>query len=109
MLPGVTCGNLTCAAPVSQSIFLTTDKSVRVWFACNGVSNGDVLSFNWIHPSGAVDSYQPSTTITFNGTGCAAWSISIAGSEPANDPGNWQVKVFRNGGILFTLPFTIVN
>ena len=98
-----------CATPTANSAFLTTDPFVYVWFTYNGVQTGDVFSFNWIHPSGAVDGYQPTTTSTFSGSGCAAWSFGISGQEAAREPGVWQVKVFRNGTALFTLPFTIAT
>ncbi len=96
-----------CATPTSKNAFLTTDASVYAWFTYNGVQTGDVFTFNWIHPSGAVDSYQPTTTLTFSGSGCTAWAFGIAGQEAATEPGPWQAKVFRNGALLFTLPFTI--
>ena len=102
-------GNLTCTAPVQKTAFLSTDPLVWTWFAYNGVANGDVFSFNWIHPNGALDSYQPTSVVNFSGSGCTAWSFDIAGFAAASDPGNWQVKVFRNGTLLFTLPFTIAN
>jgi len=102
-------GNLTCGAPIPQSVFQVADPGVWVWLAFDGAQDGDILTVNWIHPSGLVDPYQPSSTIGFNGAGCAAWSIAISGSEPATDPGTWQARVLRNGGALFTLPFTIEN
>jgi uncharacterized protein (TIGR03437 family) len=108
-VPENSSGNLTCAAPAPQNVFQPTSPAVWVWLAFEGAQIGDVLTVNWIHPSGAVDPYQPSSTIGFNGSGCDASGISISGSEPATDPGVWQVRVLRNGGVLFTLPFTIAN
>jgi hypothetical protein len=69
-------GCLICSAPTPKSAFLTTDGSVWVYFTYDNVLNGDVLSLNWIHPSGRVDFYQPSTTLGFNGSGCTAWSFT---------------------------------
>jgi len=54
-----------------------------------------------------VDPSQPSLTLGNSGSGCAAAPLVLAGSEAAQDPGNWQVKLFRNGSLQFTLPFTI--
>ena len=108
-VPENSSGNLTCAVPVAQNTFQPTASAVWVWLAFDGAQVGDVLTVNWIHPSGAVDAYQPSSTIGFNGSGCDASGINISGSEPATDPGTWQVRVLRNGGVLFTLPFTIAN
>ncbi|HXJ43354.1 MAG TPA: protease pro-enzyme activation domain-containing protein [Bryobacteraceae bacterium] len=100
-------GGLSCTVPTSKTKFVTTDPSVYVWFNYDNVKNGDTLSFNWIHPSGALDSYQPSTTVPFDGSGCTAWSFNIAGTSAAREPGVWQVRVLRNGAAVFTLPFTI--
>jgi hypothetical protein len=38
----------------------------------------------------------------------AAAPLTISGTEVAQDPGNWQVKILRNGTFRFALPFTIV-
>jgi uncharacterized protein (TIGR03437 family) len=101
-------GQATCTMPTAKSSFLSTDRTAWVWFTFNGVQTGDVFSYNWIHPSGAVDPYQPSYTPSFTGSGCAWSELSIAGQQPATEPGNWQVRVFRNNALLFTLTFTIV-
>jgi uncharacterized protein (TIGR03437 family) len=98
-----------CAMPPAKSIFLTTDPFVWVWFTFNGAHSGDAFAFHWIHPSGKVDTYQPSTVLNFSGAGCMAWGFKIQGAEAATEPGNWQVQVFRNGASLFTLPFTIAS
>jgi hypothetical protein len=96
-----------CATPVVKSAFMTTDSSVDVWFTFDNGHVGDVLLINWIHPSGAIDASQPTTTLNYNGSGCYMWMIGIAGQQPANEPGNWQVRLLVNGAVAFTLPFTI--
>ena len=100
-------GTLTCSAPPAQSSFLTTAPVVWVYLAFNGAQNGDVITANWVHPAGQLDSNQPSLTLSYSGTGCAAAPLNIAGTEVAQDPGSWQVKVYRNGTFEFALPFTI--
>jgi hypothetical protein len=78
-----------------------------VYFAFNGAQDGDVITANWVHPAGQLDPNQPSLTLNYSGTGCAAAPLNIAGTEVAQDPGSWQVKVYRNGTFEFALPFTI--
>jgi uncharacterized protein (TIGR03437 family) len=101
-------GALTCLTPPAQSSFLTTDSRVWVYFAFSGAQSGDMIASNWVHPSGQVDAYQPSFTLSQAGGGCAALPLAIVGADAAQDPGNWQVKVFRNGTLEFALPFTIM-
>jgi hypothetical protein len=100
-------GALTCSAPPAQASFLPSDLVVWVYFTYSGAQAGDVLSANWLHPSGQIDGSQPSLTLSHSGNGCAAAPLAISGSEVAQDPGNWQVKILRNGTFQFALPFTI--
>jgi uncharacterized protein (TIGR03437 family) len=100
-------GALTCSAPPAKASFLTTDPVVWVYFTYSGARDGDVLSANWLYPSGQTDASQPSLTLNQSGNGCAAAPLTISGTEVAQDPGNWQVKIFRNGTFQFALPFTI--
>ncbi|HEY1759536.1 MAG TPA: protease pro-enzyme activation domain-containing protein [Bryobacteraceae bacterium] len=100
-------GALACAAPSAKSSFLTTDPVVWVYFTYVGAQVGDLLAVNWVHPSGQLDASQPSLVLQASGTGCAAAPLTIAGTEVSQDPGNWQVKIFRNGTFQLSLPFTI--
>lgn len=88
-------------------MFSPTDASVGVWFTFDKGQNGDVLLVNWINPSGVINGFQPTTTIDYNGSGYYAWFLNIQGYEPATEPGNWQVRVYVNGVVAFTLPFNI--
>ncbi len=101
-------GVLTCSAPPAQSSFLATSPVVWVYFTFSGAQDGDAIVAKWMHPSGQLDADQPSLTLNYSGSGCAAAPLTIAGTEVAQDPGNWQVEVFRNGTLQFALPFTIV-
>ena len=96
-----------CSIPTPKVAFQTTDTSAGVWFMFNSAQPGDVLLVNWIHPSGAIDSYQPTTTLAQGGDGCYAWFLGIQGSPAASDPGAWQVKVLVNGATAFALPFFV--
>jgi hypothetical protein len=96
-----------CASPLPRRAFQTTDASVGVWFTFNHGHSGDILQVNWIHPSGAVDAYQPGVTLNYTGSGCYAWFLGINGAQPASDPGGWQVSLLVNGSPAFTLPFFV--
>jgi len=100
-------GTLQCSTPPAKTSFLATDATVWVYFTFNGAQNGDLLTTNWVHPSGQVDADQPSLTLNYSGTGCAAAPYPIANFQ-AQDSGTWQAKVYRNGLFEFALPFTIV-
>jgi len=100
-------GQLTCGAPAAQTTFKTTDADAWVWFAFTGAQTGDVFSVTWTQPDGQSDSYQPSTTLNFSGAGCYVSPLAITGQAPASEPGKWQANVYRNGGLLFSQPFTI--
>ena len=101
-------GASTCSAPSPKASFLSSDPVVWVYFTYSGAHNGDVFLANWLHPSGQTDASQPSLTLNQSGNGCAAAPLAISGTEVAQDPGNWQVKIFRNGTFQVVLPFTIV-
>jgi hypothetical protein len=96
-----------CARPVPRSTFSTTDPSVGVWFTFDNGKIGDVLKINWVHPSGVVDSSQPTATLGSNGSFCYAWFLPISGNEAETEPGFWQVRLLVNGSLVFSLPFTI--
>ena len=93
-----------CATQVSKTDFLTSDPAVGVWLTLTDFKSDDKVMVNWIHPTGAVDSWQPPIT----GGGCWAWFYGIAGNKAA-EPGNWQVRLVANGVVVFSLPFTISN
>jgi uncharacterized protein (TIGR03437 family) len=95
-----------CGIPTAQTAFTSANSQVYVWLAFDGAHNGDILSFQWIHPSGTVDAFQPSTTLGFTGSGCAADPVNTAGFL-LNDPGTWQAAVYINGAFLFALPFSV--
>jgi uncharacterized protein (TIGR03437 family) len=100
-------GALTCSAPPAKSSFQTTDPMVWAYFTYSGAQNGDLLTANWLQPSGQLAAYQPSLTLNRGGSGCAAAPLPIMGAQGAQDPGNWQVKILRNGTFEVALPFTI--
>jgi uncharacterized protein (TIGR03437 family) len=102
-------GNLNCVAPTPQTSFQSTIPDAWVYFTYQNAQQGDVLQFNWVHPSGKVDPSQPVITLSSGGPGCAAEPLAIDGAGAATEPGNWQVRVSRNNALQFTLTFSIVS
>lgn len=102
-------GGLNCVAPTPQMSFQSTIPDAWVYFTYQNAQQGDVLQFNWVHPSGTVDPSQPVITLSSGGPGCAAEPLAIDGAEAASELGNWQVRVSRNNVLQFTLTFSIVS
>ncbi len=110
---------LYCSAPPAKSTFLTTDPSAGVWFTVEGGNSGDVLTVNWVHPSGSVDDQHSTITLTAGGSGCYAAFLGVYrprilgpnSSTPTRETetGNWQVRILLNGITRFTLPFRLTN
>ena len=98
-----------CAVPTTVTSFRTTDRTVNVWFTFDKGSTGDVLTINWIHPSGAVDASRPTTTLSSGGSYCFEYGLAIVNSEPATEPGTWHVVLLVNGSQVFSLPFTLTG
>jgi uncharacterized protein (TIGR03437 family) len=97
-----------CTVPTPATAFLTTDKSVWLWFSVTGANFGDVPSVTWYSPGGIAyksGSWNPAPSA---GSRCYWWYIDVAGNPPASSPGAWSVQVAWNGSPLFTLPFSIV-
>ncbi len=94
--------NGSCQAPLAEQAFLTTDPYVYVWFYVYNIQSGDTLSGKWVSPSGETADSLP-LAVDFNGLGCASFGWH------AGTPGDWQVETFRNGSLLFTLPFTVLQ
>jgi len=57
----------------------------------------------WTKPSSGRRKFPPPASQT---NGCAAAPLKIVGTDVAQDPGTWQVRMLRTGVLEFTLPFT---
>ncbi|MBI3696727.1 MAG: carboxypeptidase-like regulatory domain-containing protein [Acidobacteria bacterium] len=93
--------------PPAKSVFAATDALVFHWTSVSGVSQGDVILWEWIKPDGSVFTRQR-LILDVSGDVCFWSGIAIAGDLPATLPGNWAVRVLYNGAELLTANFTII-
>ena len=94
-----------CVAPPSVTSFLTTDKTVYLYFNAT-TTLSDHITSDWLAPDGAV----------LNGSD---WGNPVSGyycypgggltitNTPASRLGSWQARVYANSALLFTVPFTV--
>ncbi len=91
--------------PTAKSSFSTTDGTVYLYFEAT-LAPSDALTNDWLAPDGSsVSPAYPGTLIPgdFCFTGA---SVSISNLLPSQ-LGAWQARVFDNGNLLFSVPFTV--
>ncbi len=101
--------NNQCTIPAETTIFSTAENRVWAWFPITGVSIGDRVRIEWYAPDDSLYSSYTWDPLSFSGKACYSAWIAIAGSPPANTPGNWRVKTFFNDEFLSARGFTIVT
>jgi uncharacterized protein (TIGR03437 family) len=93
-----------CVQPTAATSFLTTDNTVYLYFEAT-VTTSDSLTNNWLAPDGTVVAgigwASNSGHFCFPGA-----SLSIS-SLPISQLGSWQARVYDNGTLLFSVPFTV--
>ena len=103
------CSNLGTAV----TSFAATDARVVLVFTVSGHKAGDVASVDYVTPSGQV--YAPASgpwepvgsEEAASASFCLLDQFKIAGTSVAAMPGAWSAKIYWNGAVLTTLPFTI--
>ena len=90
-----------CSPPPAASSFLTPGGAVYLYFEAI-VPPGATLSADWISADGTVVSPNQWNTAS----ACFSSFLTIAGLPPAM-LGSWQARVFANGALLFSVPFTV--
>jgi hypothetical protein len=94
----------SCSRPPAVTSFLTTNNTVYLYFEASLVS-GDLLSSDWLAPDNSV---VPETTWkSSSGTFCFTQASLAIGQLPASKLGLWQARVYDNGKLVFTVPFTV--
>ena len=94
-----------CTVPPDMNSFVTTDKTIYLFFQATITAN-DRLIISWLAPDSSfyITHYpglQP-------GTNYCGLSTSLAiGNLPASQLGAWQVRLYDNSTLLFTIPFTV--
>jgi hypothetical protein len=96
-----------CLLPTAATSFLTTDNTVYLYFEATAATS-DSLTGNWLAPDNTVvGSFNWNSNsgslcfVTALGT-----SLSI-GNLPTSQLGSWQARVYDNGNLLFSVPFTV--
>jgi hypothetical protein len=85
-----------CALPAnSQSQFAANDPSVWFFFAFRRGDAGDQWSVDWIEPNGYVHKTNALPHPGSNGRYC--FEMKIAGTPAQDAPGEWTVRLNRNG------------
>jgi len=96
-----------CVVPDAASTFKTSDSTIYIWFQAIVQAN-DRFIVSWRAPDSSVANFvygnlQPGTNY------CAlSLSYSIA-NLPASQLGPWQVRLYDNATLLFTIPFVITG
>ena len=96
-----------CAPPAATTTFFTTDAMATLWFLVDGMNIGDQAAAKWLSPDGTLYTTYDWAPVTAPGSRCFSESIKVAGNSPASLPGPWTVKVYWNGSLELTLPFTV--
>ena len=94
-----------CETPHERTIFCDADAQATHWFHYENATAGDSSKWEWYAPDGTLYGRGIGTyTVT---SGCWMSRLAISGEPAASKLGQWQVKVSRNGQLLFTDTFTI--
>ncbi len=95
-----------CIVPPAANSFVTTNSKVYLYFEAT-VTPSDILSNDWLAPDGTVidDGPWPAES----GNYCFPGAYLSVSNLPANQLGTWQARVWDNGQLLFTIPFTVTQ
>jgi hypothetical protein len=97
----------TCSNPPPATSFVTTDNTVYLYFL-GTTTLSDQLSSDWLAPDGTVVSgakWNPNNPATYCFVGA---SLSIV-TLPASQLGAWQARIYDNGILQFSIPFTVAS
>ena len=97
-----------CALPSGkESNFSTADPAVWFFFAYKGGKPSDQWSVDWIAPSGYVQKTDMVAQAEAAGHYC--FEMNIAGAPAEKGPGEWTVRLNRNGAEVARQSFSIVE
>ena len=85
-----------CALPASDVLdFSPRDPAAWFFFAYKGGSAADQWTIDWVEPNGYV--HKTNTVVNTVASGRYCFPMKIAGSPAQNAPGEWTVRLNRNG------------
>ena len=95
-----------CALPaVSESDFSTTDPAVYFFFAFRHGDPSDQWTVDWVEPNGYVQKRNMVAQAEAAGHYC--FEMKIAGGPASRAPGEWTVRLNRNGAEVAAKKFRI--
>ena len=95
-----------CVTPPAVTSFLTTDAAVYLYFYST-TTLSDHITSDWLGPDGtALKGGDWSNPVTDNHC-YRGESLGPLSNTPKSRLGLWQARVYANGALLFTVPFTI--
>jgi hypothetical protein len=85
-----------CTLPsMSESDFSTTDPTVYFFFAFRHANPSDQWTIDWVEPNGYV--HKTNTVAHAEAAGHYCFEMKITGGPAAKAPGEWTVRLNRNG------------
>lgn len=98
--------NPPCSIPASsESVYSATDPAVWFFFAFKRADPTDQWAVRWIEPNGYVHKTDAVQHPSAAGRYC--FEMKIAGTPAQNAPGEWAVRLSRNGSDLAERKFAI--
>lgn len=95
-----------CSLPSSEvSDFTSRDPGAWFFFAYRGGSASDQWTVDWVEPNGYV--HKTNTVANVAPAGRYCFPMKIAGTPAQNAPGEWTVRLNRNGGEIAQRTFRI--
>ncbi|MBZ5608499.1 MAG: hypothetical protein LAP38_09590 [Acidobacteriia bacterium] len=99
--------DMSCNPGPRSTNFLTTDATVWLYVAASNAGAGDVLTVDWLMPSGQVYYKTTFEGLPEAGNYCFDDYLDVAGQPAAQSPGTWTIRGHWNGGDFFTVTFTL--
>jgi uncharacterized protein (TIGR03437 family) len=93
-----------CVVPPAATSFLTSDAKIYLYFEATTTLT-DQLTNDWLAPDGTVIKDIGWNSVA--GTYCYTGGSLAISNLPATRLGQWQARVFDNGTLLFSLPFSV--
>jgi uncharacterized protein (TIGR03437 family) len=91
--------------PAAATSFLTTNNTVYLYFEAT-ITTSDSLTSNWLAPDGTVV-LDGAPWTPGSGSFCFPGASLSIGNLPTSQLGSWQARVYDNGNLLFSIPFTV--
>lgn len=102
----------SCSTPPLVTTFAVEAPRVYLYFDATGTQVGGVARSEWYRPDSGkhtTTTWRPITEVGWNGYQCFSAWLSLGGTNVANYPGTWTVRVYWNSSTspLFSLTFTV--